>query len=594
MNKLYMKEISPNVVDLLVDQLQKLTPRAQHIVSLASCIGNRFTSDVLSIVNEKDLVSTMEELWDALMQQFIVPIDGKYKVPMAYTEDPHRVLKREVWNAVVAATAGTVATQARPKEPTSFKEHSFTDHMLSRHIVFFIDPETNTHQISQEPIIVTFRFLHDRVQQAAYTLIPEEERQATHLKIGRLLLNFADEEDAKRGETVERNNEEKSRRSNLLLERMEGSFLEKNLFDIVNQLNAGLDLLMKSYPPEDRERLAKLNLHAGVKAKKSTAFETAIKYLQTGMKLLNENCWEVQYDVAISIYIELADAEYAATLFKEAREHFQFALEKCQNLVDQGKIYNRLLKCHTGEGNPDQAVICGLEGLKHLGYTIPEEKNEIEEYCTNWGKELECIENAKIREYVHLPSLSDPIKSEVIRILVNLIPPLYFARPTLLPPVIITSVVISIHSGNSPEGSYAYCLYGLLLSGQAADIKNMNRMVRDIKNKSRMVEDIETSYEWGRLAIQIANSFERSAMKCPVFKVFASHIQLWVEPLTCGFLLFKYAYILFTRKCYNFLTSMSISLCFISNTFATFDVAIQEGISTHNGEYTGYGWYVFL
>ncbi|RUP48833.1 hypothetical protein BC936DRAFT_143881 [Jimgerdemannia flammicorona] len=551
MNTLSLKEISPNVVDLLVGQLQKLSPRAQNIICLASCIGNRFTSDILSIVNDKDLVNTMSELWDALSQQFIVPLDSKYKMPLAYAEDPDDVLQRDVWNALVAATAGSTAPQNGLSPMVSEPQRTdspFDQKTLARHILFFFDPETNTHRISQEPVIITFRFLHDRVQQAAYTLIPEERRQATHLRIGQLLLKFADEEAAKvreEGNAFEHCGGLDA--TSDMPSQQEGSFLEKNIFDIVNQLNAGLDLLISSHSAEDKNRLARLNLAAGRKAKDSTAFEAAMKYLRTGLRLLDDQCWEKQYDLTITLYIELADAEYAACLFKDARAHFQFALDKSKSLVDQGKIYNRLLKCYTGEGTPDQAVVCGLEGLRHLGHAIPEEAAEIDRYCAEESRQLVCIENSNIMELAQRPPMNDLIEREVIRILVNLIPPVYFARPELLPPIVVSAAAMSVRSGDSPEGSYAYCLYGLLLSGQAGDAKNRHRTVKDI----------ETSYEWGKLAIQIANSLERSAIKCPVFKVYASHIQCWNEPLR--------------------------------NTFSTFEVAIQEGVSTHNGEYTGYG-----
>jgi predicted ATPase len=100
-----------------------------------------------------------------------------------------------------------------------------------------------------------YKFLHDRVQQAAYFLIPEEQKQSTHLKIGRLLLSNTPEEE----------------------------WEEKN-FDIVNQLICGVELISDR---TERDRLAQLNLIAGRKAKDSTAYAAAVRYLTVGIGLLD-------------------------------------------------------------------------------------------------------------------------------------------------------------------------------------------------------------------------------------------------------------------------------------------------------------------
>jgi AAA ATPase domain/Protein kinase domain len=61
----------------------------------------------------------------------------------------------------------------------------------------------------------TYKFLHDRIQEATYALIPEGERAGAHLRIGRVLLAS-----------------------------MMADGLAEHLFDVVNQLNRGATLLM--------------------------------------------------------------------------------------------------------------------------------------------------------------------------------------------------------------------------------------------------------------------------------------------------------------------------------------------------------------
>ncbi|HEY9903157.1 MAG TPA: serine/threonine-protein kinase PknK, partial [Candidatus Sericytochromatia bacterium] len=180
--------ITENVVELMVSQIQKLSPKTQNVLKLAACIGDKFTLDVLAIVNEKSQSETATDLWVALQAELILPLSEAYKTPM----------------------------------------------------VFDIQPST---ALQVEPLNVGYKFLHDRVQQAAYCLIPDSQKKETHLKIGQLLLKNTTPEEQK-----------------------------ENIFALVNQLNYGTDLLTLE---SERYKLAELNLMAGQKAKAATAYESA-------------------------------------------------------------------------------------------------------------------------------------------------------------------------------------------------------------------------------------------------------------------------------------------------------------------------------
>ncbi len=123
-----------------------------------------------------------------------------------------------------------------------------------------------------------FTFLHDRVQQAAYSLIAEADKQSIHLKIGRLLLANTSQ-----------------------------ATLEGQIFDVVNQLNQGVELITNEV---ERTRLAELNLTAGKKAKASTAYEAALKNFTIGIELLPENAWIADYQLTFALYIERSECEY--------------------------------------------------------------------------------------------------------------------------------------------------------------------------------------------------------------------------------------------------------------------------------------------
>ena len=213
--------ITDNVVELMIRKIEKLDEKTKQIIKLAACIGNQFNLEILSIINNKSQKITAKELQSALDESLVIPLDNQYKVPI-------------LWNS---------------------KELS---NKLSEN-----DAEYSTY--------IPYKFLHDRVQQAAYALIPEEEKKQVHLQIGRLLLKNITEDE-----------------------------LQNNIFDIVNQLNEASDLITEQL---EKDELAQLNLQAGKKAKASTAYEPALRYLETGLKLLPFNSWENQYKLTLDIHI---------------------------------------------------------------------------------------------------------------------------------------------------------------------------------------------------------------------------------------------------------------------------------------------------
>ena len=133
-----------------------------------------------------------------------------------------------------------------------------------------------------------YRFVHDRVQEAAYSLIPEESRAEAHLRIGRLLAAHTPPE--KREEAI---------------------------FEIVNQLNRGAALITSR---EEREQLAEFNLIAGKRAKASTAYASALNYLVAGAALLPEDCWERRHELTFALELHRAECEFLTGALAAAEE----------------------------------------------------------------------------------------------------------------------------------------------------------------------------------------------------------------------------------------------------------------------------------
>ncbi|CAO3683748.1 unnamed protein product [Umbelopsis ramanniana] len=539
--QLYMKEISPNVIDLLINVMSRLPAQTRNVLLLASCIGNRFTSDLLSIVNQKDLSATVMDLWDGLAAKLVIPLDSNYKVPMAFFEENLESIDEHLQLADSAMDGNDEMHHPSPSMMNTIDES-----VRSKHILYRLTLDSETTRISKEPIVIHFKFLHDRVQQAAYSLIPEKDRHQTHLQIGRLMLQYADNQ-AQNEESVMSDEElfNRSRQGFFQLT----SYLDRNIFNITNQLNAGSDLLKKQPDNGDEiRRLISLNLRAGLIAQQATAYDASVKYFRHAIDLLDDSSWETNYSTAYFVHFGLADALYHATAFKEALHWFTTALIQCQFAKDKAQIYHGLLKCHMGDGQTSESIDCVLEGLQILGYELPSTPESMESYCANISHRIESMNVGEIRSMANLTLTKDVLHSATIRILVSSIPPVYFSRPELLPYIILTGLNATLDNKVVPEVTYIYTLYGLLTIGTA-----MNKFT----SPEALANVIVIAYEWGRLAVTSLEKYERTLVKCATLKVYASHVQCWNEPL--------------------------------ANTYATFEQSIEEGISTMNGEYVGYG-----
>ena len=189
-------------------------------------------------------------------------------------------------------------------------------------------------------LTVPYKFLHDRVQQAAYFLIPEDQKQSTLLKIGPLLL----------ANTPETEREEK-------------------IFDIVNQLNIAVDLIDSQ---TEQDELVQLNLVAGRKAKASTAYAAAIGYLSVGMKLLAADSWQTNYDRTLALYELAAESAYLGGNFEQMEAWSALVLNEAKTLLDKVKVYEVKIQAYMAQTRGLDAVRTGLQVLKLLGIDFPE------------------------------------------------------------------------------------------------------------------------------------------------------------------------------------------------------------------------------
>lgn len=292
--------------------------------------------------------------------------------------------------------------------------------------------------VSDEGLIDYYQFLHDRVQQAAYALIPEDKKPQIHLKIG-----------------------------NLLIKKYSDLEKEENLFQIVGHLNKGRKFIDKS---EEKEHLAKLNLEAGNKAKKSNAYQTARIYLQTGLELLNPDGWHSQYDLSLNLYTASAEIAYLNADSQEMEFIIKQVLDNARNILDKITIYKISIASYTAQSNMEKSIIIGRKALRELGIELPISPNIHE--TNNALKHLDSeLESRNIEELINLPINNNPQAEAIIEILGMLYSTFYQSMPNLIPFVSSTMVSLSLKFGNLSASAIGYCIHGMVLCSFFGEIK---------------------------------------------------------------------------------------------------------------------------
>ncbi|SCK08414.1 Predicted ATPase [Variovorax sp. HW608] len=273
----------------------------------------------------------------------------------------------------------------------------------------------------------SYHFLHDRVQEAAYSLIPEELRAETHLRIGMVMASHTQPDK-----------------------------IEEGIFEIVNQFNRGLHLISSM---AERERIAALNLTAGRRAKASTAYASALKYLRAGRGLLTDETWNHNHALVFSIECLLAECELLTAELAAAENRLSMLAGRAKSAHEVALVTRLRLTLHTGRA--DRAVEVFLEYMKGRGTdwsAHPTEAEVLREYERIWSLLGDC----QIEDLVDLPLMTDPNMLDVLDVLTEVSAPALFTDVRLLGLVLCRMVNLSLKHGNSDASCYAYVWLGML------------------------------------------------------------------------------------------------------------------------------------
>ncbi|WP_442940919.1 AAA family ATPase [Nostoc sp.] len=331
-------------------------------------------------------------------------------------------------------------------------------------------------ELDENLLIQEYKFLHDRVQQASYTLIDESQKQVVHLQIGRNLLG------------------------KILPER-----LSDRLFEIVDHLNHGIELVADQ--PE-RNEIAKLNLIAGQKAKAAIAYSVAKNYLARARAWLADSSWQTNYELTLELYTETTEVAYLCGEFEQVESWAAIVLQAAKTVLDIVKVYEVKIQTDIAQNQLLEAINTGLQVLQQLGISFPETPTQ-----SDIQLELDAIASLigekPIEDLLHLPEMTEPDKLAAMQILSSITIAAYVAAPNLMPLLVSKQVNLSIQSGNAVVSPFAYAFYGLILCGTSGNI--------------------EIGYEFGQLALNLLSHLNVHSLRARTLLIVNNFIIHWKE-----------------------------------------------------------------
>ncbi|KER68438.1 hypothetical protein HR51_28630 [Burkholderia cepacia] len=329
-----------------------------------------------------------------------------------------------------------------------------------------------------------YRFTHDRIQETAYSLIPDAMRARTHLQIGRRLA--AQTPAAQQADQI---------------------------FDIVGQFNRGAALIDS---PAEREQLAALNLVAGQRARASSAYASALAYLSAGAALMTNACRQRQHTLAFSLELLRAECEFLTGATAHAQARLDGLTTQAATTVERAAVARLGIDLHHALGDQDErAITVGLDYLRGLGAGWSRHPSD-DEAQREYDGVLSAIGVRTNDELVALPLMRDPDALATLDVLIRLGPPTFQSRGSINLFVLIAcrAIALSLASGHGDASCYAYALLGI-----AAGVR---------------FGDYQAAARFGRLGCDLVERHGLTRFEVGTRVLCANNLMPWTQHVTAG------------------------------------------------------------
>ena len=414
------REYTDNVVELVVERIRRMPEDVSHTLSMAACIGGRFDLATLAAIVGRTAETVADFLWPALQENLILPMSAGYR-------GAH-------WSEGFAEVGGAN---------------------------------------------VSYRFLHDRVQQAAYGMLNEDGRRRTHLDIARLHSARLNEESP-----------------------------SEIWFDAVAHFNNAAPLLDTR---DEQRKLAGLNLGAARRAIAAAAFEPAAEYARAGLDALPADTWGSDYELARDLHLEAIEAAYLTRDFDRMAELAQTVDQQSTTIMDTVRLRDIQLRSLIAQDKRSEAIAVALPLLADLGAQIPANPTDAD-YGAGFGGAEGAIQGRSVSDLIDLPDMEDEHAKAAMRILCLIFSAAYFTAPQLLPLIIAKLVELSGRHGNTGESAFGYAVYGL--------------------NLCAFEGNIERGFEFGELSRAVLDKYDARALRARTLFIANICVTHWKRPVS--------------------------------------------------------------
>ena len=430
------RSITDNVIDFLSERLKRLPTQTQQIARLAACIGHEFDLHTLAVIAEQPAESLFQSLQNALRDGIIMPLHAEHRYTALLEEG--------------------AAGQAQ----------------------------------------ATYRFIHDRIYEAAYALIPERDRAAVRLRIGRLLRASLDGEKRSGDDGAQ-------------------------LFSITNHFNAAQSILTD---PEELHSVAVLNLRAGTRAREGAAFPTAAEYFRIGLSICERSTEKPDQRLQIGLLLGLAECESLCGHFESAEHCFDRVDILSPTLLDRARATCLRLKLYQVAGRFREGVQRAEQMLQALDITLPSNPDsanaaiaaEVADIPRNMG-------DRSIEELLDAPLVADPKIQVAIELLVNAAPCAYIGQPEAFPFIALKMLNLSLQHGNTPASCFAYSVYGFMLVA--------------------VFGDAQAGARFSEMSIQLNEKLHDISLRGTLLHLHGDHINFWVRHIRTDLPILERAFI---------------------------------------------------
>ncbi len=396
-------------------------------------------------------------------------------------------LSRDAQKAVeVAACIGHRFTLSMLADVLASSAEAVYDHLYEAIAEGLIVPLSTMGRVKAERIDeLACVFVHDRIRQAAYSLVSETEQPLLHRRIGELMMV-----------------------------QLRAAEPGEQLFDLVNHLNLGADRRGGGESNGDPGlsgdlRLADWNRRAAQKALKSTAYDAALHYASQGLWRLPQDAWQSHYELTLTLYVAIVEAAYLCGDDEAMQRNSQIALSQAMTPLDKMPIYLSLIQAHKSQMQSREAVAVGLEALSLLGIRFPKDVTEADEERAFQDLQHALV-GTPVADLARLPMMSDPEAITAMQMLSKVITAAWSCHPSLHVLLMLKRVKMLLDHGNMAISAATYAAYAEYVCQKG---------------------EIDLGYQFGRLADQMLQMYRDPAFEARSMFMVQFFSRHWKEPI---------------------------------------------------------------